>query len=525
MRAGIVFACAGILLTAWLQGAVRAAEISVVKRPQCYLQLEGQIEAGDADKLQKVLAVVDDDESLIGDITRAVCLNSPGGSLSEGIKLAKLVFSSHLPTFVDKNEVCNSACSLVWLGGSEFEDSHYASRKLNALGKLGFHAPYIPIREGEYTNSDVEKGFRLGVRAIAMLMEIPFTDGLGGYQTDIVPRALLPEMLQKEPNEFASVDKIEDALVWGIEMVGMSDPPFDKNATLCNVCRNYETAESQIRNNGRTCEDARQTIKGNKVTYSLDAFDAEGTSTCFAKGTISNGRLHEVLLQMAPSDETPKASDYIQVDSWYGYDADTAIASVAGTSLDVETDSAPQLAEESALPETAAPQMSAAVEKPKETARKNAGFQKFNNTDIAGRDIGSRKGGSLDACAASCGSDNRCLAYTYDRWNRWCFLKSSALSRSVSAKAVSGILSSSKTPPSASSRVEIRRYRGKAFPGRGYRATTTGAAEACEALCGSEAQCTAFTFRAKGGKCELYKSADEYQSDRAAFSGAKFQAE
>lgn len=525
MKPGIVLAIAGLLLAAWPQFEARAAEVRVVDRPECYLVLSGEIAPGDADKLEKLLAVMEDDESVTGDRARSLCLNSPGGSLSEGIKLAKLVFSSHLPTYVDKNEVCNSACSLVWLGGSEFEDSHYASRKLNALGKLGFHAPYIPIREGEYTNADVEKGFRLGVRAIAMLMEIPFTDGLGGYQTDIVPRALLPEMLQKEPNEFASVDKIEDALVWGIDMVGMSDPPFDRNATLCNICRNYETAESQIRGNERTCEDAKQSVKGNKVTFSLDAFDSEGTSICHVKGMLTNGRLHATLLQMAPYDETPKASDYASVKSWYGYDAQTSIASVAGKSLDTDSDGDPPPVADTPAPETTTPQASLEIEKPKGTPRKDTGFQKFNNTDIAGKVISSMKGGSLDACLAGCGSDDQCLAYTYDRWNRWCFMKSAATGRSVSAKAVSGVRTSLKTPPSASARVEIRRYRGKAFPGRGYRSAATGSSQACEAICGSDAQCTAYTYREKGGKCELYKSADEYQSDSAALSGAKFQAE
>lgn len=152
-----------------------------------------------------------------------------------------------------------------------------------------------------------------------------------------------------------------------------------------------------------------------------------------------------------------------------------------------------------------------------------ANFNNLENTDLGGNVLATLKEKSLEDCVSSCASDKHCKAYTYDRWNRWCFTKTEATDRSVSAKAVSGFLAKLLTPPMLKGPIEMRRYRGKAFPGVAYRSDKEPNSEACESACRNDGDCIAYTFRKPKQQCERFRSAPEYDNDRRADSGAKFQ--
>ena len=68
----------------------------------------------------------------------------------------------------------------------------------------------------------------------------------------------------------------------------------------------------------------------------------------------------------------------------------------------------------------------------------------------------------------------------------------------------------------------MERYRGKAFPGSGYKSFRT-LFEACEATCRSESPCVAYTFLKNQGTCHLFGVTGEYFTNSLADSGGKRQ--
>jgi ATP-dependent protease ClpP protease subunit len=69
-------------------------------------------------------------------IQRAIVIfQSPGGNLTAGLEIGKIIRAKHYNTLVPSNSLCASACALAWLGGV----NRYMSRE----AKVGFHAAYI----------------------------------------------------------------------------------------------------------------------------------------------------------------------------------------------------------------------------------------------------------------------------------------------------------------------------------------------------------------------------------------------
>ena len=60
---------------------------------------------------------------------QTLVLDSPGGSVSEGLRIAGTVFDRKIKTYIRKNQNCASACSFIFLSGK----TRYT------LGKLGVH--------------------------------------------------------------------------------------------------------------------------------------------------------------------------------------------------------------------------------------------------------------------------------------------------------------------------------------------------------------------------------------------------
>ena len=65
-----------------------------------------------------------------------IYLSSPGGSLTPGLNMGRMIREARLETFVPAGAGCWSACGLIWLAGVE--------RHLDPTGRVGFHAAYVP---------------------------------------------------------------------------------------------------------------------------------------------------------------------------------------------------------------------------------------------------------------------------------------------------------------------------------------------------------------------------------------------
>lgn len=183
---------------------IRAADIKYLglKGPDyarvATFRISGDINRGVISKFIETLDKISIDPQEVWDT--AVELNSPGGSFLEGMGLAVEFRRRGVSTIVRGGDECFSACALAFLGGSERLPNPFnipaeipnqlPSREVEEGGVLGFHAPYLAVRGGEYTAQNVEEAYRSAVDSIALLINL--ADHLYVEPTEL-PRLLEPD--------------------------------------------------------------------------------------------------------------------------------------------------------------------------------------------------------------------------------------------------------------------------------------------------------------------------------------------
>src|SRR5262249_7719495 len=150
-------------------------------------------------------------------------------------------------------------------------------------------------------------------------------------------------------------------------------------------------------------------------------------------------------------------------------------------------------------------------------------FKTFNNRDSKGGDLKTLKEVDINACTAACRSDPQCKAFSYDKWNRWCFLKSRASTLLLEPSSVMAIRNDVPTPDNSTTNAEMQRFKNKIFPGDGYKSVVATSYEACLPICKDDLSCVTFTFLKREERCKLFKTPNEYFSDMNAESGVKRQ--
>lgn len=163
----------------------------------------------------------------------------------------------------------------------------------------------------------------------------------------------------------------------------------------------------------------------------------------------------------------------------------------------------------------------------RQTSRPSVTFRNIENFDINGKDIRTIKNANIIGCQFSCTEDATCIGFSFDKWNQYCFLKSTAQALSLNPRSVSQIRSDIPEPDAATTPFKMTRYRRKIFPGDGYRSSSQFRFEGCELECQSDNKCVAYTYQKarKDKECNLFAKAGEYHSDPDADSGIKTQAQ
>lgn len=69
-----------------------------------------------------------------------VVLNSGGGALTPALNIGRFIRENRMQTFVPDGSGCFSACSLIWLAGTE--------RNIGLGARIGFHAAYVAQQGG-----------------------------------------------------------------------------------------------------------------------------------------------------------------------------------------------------------------------------------------------------------------------------------------------------------------------------------------------------------------------------------------
>lgn len=294
----------------------------------CNVALEGPIVRGDLDLLKQLLAPLRPDTF---DHTPRLCLDSPGGSYSEGLAIAQYLMENNVGTAIAGGAKCYSACSLIFMGGT-FPWKGQINRFLHAGGVLGFHAPYIPDRNkpGEapamVDEGEVRAAFSDGIRAMSSFMQM----GVGNEVKRIVPE-LMAEMMAQGPDQFFYVDTVGKAIRFRIGLFGIGRVPPVDDPGICNACVNMNYFALESYGAGEENDLCKGLEPGRRKTFPAGVRVTNDVAPrggeCSVDLVAERGRLKQ---WMYLNDERNPFGDGLELAYWYLYPPNAKLADLAG---------------------------------------------------------------------------------------------------------------------------------------------------------------------------------------------------
>lgn len=249
--AALFFVAAIVVALVTAAGPVQAAGIQPARSEHCAHRIDGQIGRGDSERiigyLQTALDRVDqyqmDDPLVLSPFS--VCLNSPGGSLSEATRIAAFLLEKWIGTVVDDGDSCLSACSIIFLMGSTDGDlGKGLNRKLHVNATLGLHRPSVDAPDGAgFSGEQLSKAFDLANEAIYRFMALANTP-LGLTDGIFVQPDLMQNMLQHKGQDFFYVDTVGKALRWQIDLFGYEKTTLVDAVAAARACHNMFTVST-----------------------------------------------------------------------------------------------------------------------------------------------------------------------------------------------------------------------------------------------------------------------------------------
>lgn len=151
-----------------------------------------------------------------------------------------------------------------------------------------------------------------------------------------------------------------------------------------------------------------------------------------------------------------------------------------------------------------------------------AAFVTYDSYDIYGGDFRRTEQIDLKECVAACQAESQCKGYSYDKWNRVCFLKEQLSALNLEPNSVSGVRGPNQLKRSTSG-ITTDRRRNRDFTGKILAERPSPDFDSCQRLCSTEKDCISFSFIRSRKKCKLYSSADSYRVQNGIDSGIKRQ--
>ena len=199
----------------------------------CIIELTGQIRAGDTDTLR---ALFEDLGYPTGysPVGRRICLDSPGGSLVEGLSLADLVGEWNYGTAVPAGASCQSACSVMFLAGRfnnpEAGGAFTTDRVMHPTAKVGFHAPSLLLGDRAYTKNEVDTAYAIALTSMAGILRHRAESGTA------FPDSLFLTLLGTPPFKMSFVETVGQAAQWQIAVAPVAFPTSGVRQALSNAC-------------------------------------------------------------------------------------------------------------------------------------------------------------------------------------------------------------------------------------------------------------------------------------------------
>jgi hypothetical protein len=149
---------------------------------------------------------------------------------------------------------------------------------------------------------------------------------------------------------------------------------------------------------------------------------------------------------------------------------------------------------------------------PKPAPVNTRNFTLYDGRDVAGSDYRTiTQDTSQDACIEQCKQDNRCVAFSWDRWNNYCFLKQAVpgLAR-IDPQSMAAVASGERQPSDSNAPLAIERFYNTEFRDKPYATTKDGSYGDCEHTCRTDSRCEVFTYQTQAKLCNLIRRPYQY---------------
>jgi PAN domain len=138
-------------------------------------------------------------------------------------------------------------------------------------------------------------------------------------------------------------------------------------------------------------------------------------------------------------------------------------------------------------------------------------FMVYDGRDIDGSDFHVSRNILQAQCIELCKNDSKCIAFSWDRWNSYCFLKHVAPSavridpQSMSAVAVGEVEASDSSDP-----IVMERFYNAEFRDKPFRTLTDLSYMDCERSCLNNQECEVVTYETAGRLCKFIRRPYQY---------------
>jgi hypothetical protein len=169
---------------------------------------------------------------------------------------------------------------------------------------------------------------------------------------------------------------------------------------------------------------------------------------------------------------------------------------------------------------TPAPQQQPPAEEPTPERQ----FALFANHDVFGNDLDVIPSESLTQCQQACTDNGQCSVFTFNAWNKKCFLKAGAGDLRLDPRATTGVSTELGQPSFRDSEIVMEYYHSYVMSGtRLGPPRVANNRQQCENICWQNDSCVAFSFDAGDRSCSMYDKADNRFQRRGIESGSKVQ--
>jgi hypothetical protein len=217
MRWGFWVVSLGVALAPWTGFPAPAADLkpSTTKDGRIVISISGELVEGDTNSFKAAVKAAND----AGKLVTSIRLNSPGGNLLEGARLADAVRFGKMATNVGQGATCASACFLIFAAGE--------TKFANYTAQIGVHGA-----------SD-ESGAETVQSGAATVSMAKIAKELG------VPPAIIGRMVVTPPSEMVWLSPV-DLQSMGTTMVGKpTQLPVIQNGPVATQTRPGEPLQLQ----------------------------------------------------------------------------------------------------------------------------------------------------------------------------------------------------------------------------------------------------------------------------------------